>query len=126
MAKDTNFFDLLEWRLKSAIRVGSPARVVSFNSSTRTADIELLFLTKYADGDTESQPIIEDVPVIGMRYKSSLSDSSEMFYPSLQSGDRVWVNFADRALDNMDGINKFDPDYYRAHDIRDAVIVGIL
>lgn len=126
MGKDTNFFDMMEWRLKTKIHTSGPARVVSFNESTKTADIELLFLTKYADGDTEPQPIIEEVPVLGMRYKSSSSDSSEMFHPYLRSGDRVWVNFAERALDNMEGTIKFDPDYHRTHDIRDAVIVGIL
>lgn len=126
MAKDTNFFDMLERRIKLSLFVAGPARVVSFHSSTNTADIELLFLTKYADGDTEPQSIIEDVPILGMRYNSGLSDDPVMFYPSLKSGDRVWVNFADRALDNMDGTNKFDPDYYRTHDTRDAVIVGIL
>lgn len=149
MGHDTNWIDMDERRKRLSIHTNAPAKVIKFNEESLTADIELLFLVKYADGETEPYPIIEDVPVMGMRYRvrgtytarvdgligvhggvdgsgGLITPTQEIeYYPSLKPGDEVWVNFAERALDNWVGNTPFDPEYNRTHDIRDAVIVGL-
>lgn len=126
MAKDTNFFDMMERRLKLGLHTSGPAKVIAFDEDNLTADIELLHMTKDGDGDLESYPLIMDAPVLGAKFKAKNANGDIVEYiPFLEPGDQVYVCFAERAIDNWEGPNKFDPDYMRTHDIRDAVIVGV-
>lgn len=139
MASSTNFFDQFERYLRLSMNTFAPARVVSFDEEKRTADVELLFLMVDLDGDLDKYPLIEDVPVAGMRYRSAKSykalvDGVEStinpieeieFTPFLKKDDVVWVAFAQRSLDNMKGNKPFNPEFYRTHDIKDAVVLGV-
>ncbi|WP_026678221.1 Gp138 family membrane-puncturing spike protein [Fictibacillus gelatini] len=124
MAGDTNFFDLIERRIKLSLHTFAPARVIKFNEGKRTVDVELLFLSVDKNGDTDRYPLIEDAPVLGHRYK--VDGIIKTYSPVLQTGDVVFVAFAERALDNLNGGKPFDPEYRRTHDIRDAVVLGVL
>jgi len=150
MANDTKFIDLLERRIKLSIRTQAPARVISFDEGKQTADVELLFLSVDTDGDTDKYPVLQDVPILGMRYKiyhpipaqidglmgvhggvdgssATIHTKNEIeFKPFLKKNDVVFVEFAERALDNLNGATPFDPEFNRTHDQRDAVITGIL
>ena len=150
MAKDTKFIDLLEQRIKLSIHTTAPARVISYNESKRTADVELLFMSVDQDDNAEKYKVIEGVPVQGMRYKipesfkaaiSSLIptegsidgsnasvkiDNAIEFTPFLKKDDVVVVSFAERALDNLNGIKTFDPEFHRTHDINDCIVLGVL
>ena len=150
MANDTKFIDLLERRIKLSIRTQAPARVISFDEGKQTADVELLFLSVDTDGDADKYPVLQDVPILGMRYKIShpipaniagltgayggvdgsngiIHTKQEIeFKPFLKKNDVVFVEFAERALDHLNGTTPFDPEFNRTHDQRDAVITGIL
>lgn len=150
MANDTKFIDSLIKTIKLSIRTHAPARVISFDETKRTADVEILFLSVDTDGNAEKYQLLQDVPIIGMRYKidkpipadieglvgvhggvngsnSTINVKNEVeFKPFLKEDDVVWVSFAERALDNLNGTIPFDPEFSRTHDMRDAVITGIL
>lgn len=150
MGKDTRFFDAFERLIKLSIHTVAPARVITYNETKRTADVELLFLSVDKEGNREKYPLIIDAPVLGMRYKvpkaikasitglipsqGSIDGSNTSvtlmedveFVPSLKKDDVVFVGFAERALDNLNGSKPFDPEYRRTHDIRDAVVLGVV
>ncbi len=149
MANDTRFFDALLRRVSLSIHTMAPARVIRYYPNDEEADVELLFLSVDKNGATEKYPMIERAPVLGMRYKMksaantsisgisvtegsvNASNTSVTFKdafvltPHLQAGDIVFVGFSERAMDNLQK-QAFDPDSHRMHDVRDAVILGIL
>jgi len=112
MSKHARFFDELKRSVRLGIHTTAPARVVSYNAGKKEADIELLFMTVYKDGSTERYPLIEGAPCL--KHVGTLSKN-----------DIVFVAFAERALDNLQ-TKPFDPDASRMHDIRDAVVLGVL
>ncbi|WP_446662945.1 Gp138 family membrane-puncturing spike protein [Geobacillus sp. CCR] len=124
MAKDTKFLDAFARQIKLSIHTIAPAKVVRFHEEKRTADIQLLFMTVYADGTKEAYGMLEDVPVMFQRFKVD-SGSPATYMPYLQPGDIVVVGFAERALDNLTD-RPFDPEYHRTHSVQDAIVLGVL
>lgn len=112
MAKSTKFFAEYKRSILLGIHTTAPARVVEYHAGDKEADIELLFMTAYLDGSTERYPLIEGAPVL--KHVGALS-----------KGDVVFVAFSERALDNLQK-TPFDPDATRMHDVKDAVILGVL
>ena len=43
----------------------------------------------------------------------------------IKVGSCVFVSFAERSLDNLDGNKTFDPDSRRTHSINDPVVIGV-
>jgi hypothetical protein len=141
MAKDTKFLDAFARQIKLSIHTIAPAKVVRFKENERKADIQLLFMTVYADGTKEPYGMIEDVPVLYQRFKLNKGQSfaakingvtqmvqieQDLVYtPFLRAGDIVLVGFAERALDNLTN-RPFDPEFHRTHDVQDAVVLGVL
>ncbi|CAM4012974.1 Gp138 family membrane-puncturing spike protein [Mesobacillus zeae] len=111
MANDTQFFNHLKKEVGLHLFVAAPARVITMNANG-TADIKILFKTKDKDGELSDHPPVVEVPIL-------------KHIGELITGDVVWVNFADRALDHMTGAHTFDPGFTRVHSINDAVIVGV-
>lgn len=150
MSRATEFFDMFERKIKFSIHTMAPARVIAFNESKRTADVELLFLSVDKDGNKEKYAPVLGVPVAGMRYKINHPASATITglqgvhggvdgsnasiqlkqeiecIPFLKKDDVVMVGFAERALDHLSGPKPFDPEYHRTHDIKDAVVLGVL
>lgn len=141
MANDTKFLDAFARQIKLSIHTMAPAKVVKYNENKQRADIQLLFMTVYADGTKEPYRLLEDVPVMFQRFKLNKGQSftaiingvsqtvqveQDLVYtPFLRAGDIVWVGFAERALDNL--TNKpFDPEFHRTHSVQDAVVLGVL
>lgn len=141
MAKDTKFLDAFARQIKLSIHTIAPAKVVRFKENERKADIQLLFMTVYADGTKEPYGMIKDVPVLYQRFKLNQGESFTakingftqtiqveqdlVFTPFLRAGNIVLVGFAERALDNLTK-KPFDPEFHRTHDVQDAVILGVL
>ncbi|MED5050665.1 hypothetical protein P9850_02110 [Anoxybacillus rupiensis] len=141
MAKDTKFLDAFARQIKLSIHTIAPAKVVRFSETKQTADIQLLFMTVYADGTKEPYGMIEDVPVLYQRFKLNQGQSftatingvtqtvqveQDLVYtPFLRAGDIVVVGFAERALDNLTN-RPFDPEFHRTHSVQDAIILGVL
>lgn len=147
MAKETRFFDAFGRQLKLSIHTFAPARVITFDKAKQEATIELLFKSVDQEGNAESYPPLEKVPVIGMRYEVSeatdvtieglKADAVDVngndgtfktrepivMTPFYKPDDIVFVAFAERALDNLQN-RPFDPDSYRTHSLVDAVIIG--
>ncbi|MCU9592205.1 Gp138 family membrane-puncturing spike protein [Bacillus sp. FSL M7-1004] len=112
MSKATKFFDGFEQRIKQSIHTTAPARVVNYNADKHTADLKLLFQTN--DGEyLHEYPLIEHAPVL-----KHVEDD-------IKVGSCVFVSFAERSLDNLDGNKTFDPDSRRTHSINDPVVIGV-
>lgn len=112
MANDTRFIDALSKRIRLSVHTFAPARVVRYYSGSKEADIELLFMSVDKSGATEKYPLVERAPVL--KHVGALSANQVVF-----------VAFAERALDNLQS-RPFDPDAHRMHDVRDAVVLGVL
>lgn len=141
MAKDTKFLDAFARQIKLSIHTMAPAKVVKYDENKQRADIQLLFMTVYADGTKEPYRLLEDVPVMFQRFKlnkgqpftaiingvtQTVQIEQDLVYtPFLRAGDIVVVGFAERALDNL--TNKpFDPEFHRTHSVQDAIVLGVL
>jgi hypothetical protein len=110
MANDDKFFTNLIREIGLQLYVSAPARVVSVNGSK--ADVKPLFKMKNVDGNLQEHSIIQGVHIL-------------KHVGTVHVGDVVHLNFTDRALDNMNGNQTFDPGFTRIHSINDAVIVGV-
>lgn len=124
MAFNDKFYDALIRKIKLSIHTIAPARVLSYNEKERTANVELLFLSLNKDEELSKQAPIEDVPVLGMRYK--VNGVIDDFIPYLKTDDVVFVGFTERALDNLEGPKTFDPEFLRTHSVKDAIVLGVL
>lgn len=141
MAKDTKFLDAFARQIKLSIHTMAPAKVVKYDENKQRADIQLLFMTVYADGTKEPYRLLEDVPVMFHRFKlnkgrsftATINGVSQtvqieqdlVYAPFLRAGDIVVVGFAERALDNLTN-RPFDPEYHRTHSVQDAIVLGVL
>jgi hypothetical protein len=121
MSKETTFTDNLIRSIKLSINTLAPAKIVKFNEAERTASIEVLFMTKNKDGTLDKLPMIENVPVVGQKFKED--GSVKVYTPYLEPNDIVFVGFCQRSLDNL-GPNHFDPGMKRTHDMAYAIVLG--
>jgi hypothetical protein len=94
-----------------------PAKIVSYDSKTQYADVEVQLQSKFIDGSLVTHPVIPKVPV-----KHSRANAGAAFiHMPLQPGDDVTLVFSQRSLDNWKtkgGIT--DPDDYRKFHFTDA------
>lgn len=104
----TKFLDKFAKQLKLSIHTFAPANVV--RADLKTADIQLLFKTKYTDGTSSITPMIKNVPVL-------------KHVGLLEPGDMVFVAFSERGLDNLSS-TPFVPNSIRTHSYVDAVVIG--
>lgn len=149
MSAETNYTDMILHLTKLTLHTYAPAKVLEFYEDEQAADIELLFMSADRTGALRKYPIILKAPVQGMRYKipnpfpaditglvgfhgdvnggaAVVAPSKEIeFVPFLKPGDIVTVAFAERAMDNLQD-EPFDPQFKRTHNIKDAIITGIL
>ena len=111
MGADTRFVDALEKRIKLSLHTFAPARVVKYYSTTKEADLEILFMSADKGGALSKYPLIVKAPVL-------------KHVGVINAGDVVFVAFAERAIDNLQK-QPFDPQFRRTHDLRDAVVLGV-
>lgn len=109
MAKDAKFFAGFIQTIKESINVSLPCRVVSYDGSTKIADVQPLSLRS----DGTKRGLIQDAIVL----KHVENDISV--------GKVVVVLFTDCELDNLSGSNDFKPDSRRSHSVNDAVVIGV-
>lgn len=113
MSKDTEFIKSFTDSIKQSVNTTAPAKVISYNSGSRTAAVQPLFIRKDSDGKTRKQSIIEDVPVP----KHCKDD--------IKAGSLVFISYCERALDNLNGTNFIQPTVKRIHSVSDAIVVGV-
>ncbi|ANS73711.1 hypothetical protein AWM70_03255 [Paenibacillus yonginensis] len=104
----------------SQVRVGLACRVVSFDPSSCTADIQPLIRTAGND-----PAMIHNVPVLGQRLMLEGTVEELVYKPRLKTGDLVFAVCADRELKNARTGQVAAPDTGRRHSVNDAVIVGV-
>lgn len=109
MAKDAKFFAEFIQTIKESISVSLPCRVVSYDGSTKTADVQPLNLRP----DGTKRGLIQDALVLKHVEKD------------IAAGKTVIVLFADCELDNLSSSNDFKPDSRRTHSVNDAVVIGV-
>lgn len=110
MANDDKFFNNLIRGIGLQLFVSAPARVVSVNGSK--ADVKPLFKFKDTEGNLHEYSVVKGAHIL-------------KHVGPVNIGDVVHLNFTDRALDNLNGNQTFDPGFTRLHSINDAVIVGV-
>lgn len=113
---DATFFRRLLENFGANLYVAAPARVIRLHPD-RTADVVPLF--KEEDGK-EASPILSVPYLRHIQPYNPVTGSGD-----IREGSAVWVNFADRSLDEMSGAVSFTPVSGGRHDRKDAVIVGV-
>lgn len=142
MSKSTIFFNNILSDAVLKINTAMPCSVISYDAAKKEAKIQPLFMVKYKGQEPQKLPVLEGVPVVSQRFNvndgqsfnakmngSSVSlafDEPVSFTPHLEKGDMVFVVFAQRALDKVMSGNVAYPQINRHHDLRDAVIVGVM
>ena len=115
---------IIDGRL-DAVNTAIPARVVRYNESEQTVDVEIPFKdVQDIDGKDDLQesgyPELPDVPIVFQR-----AGNWSITFP-LNPGDNVLLIFAQRSIDdwyNTDGSVTVEPQDIRAHDISDAFAI---
>ncbi|RPK29875.1 Gp138 family membrane-puncturing spike protein [Paenibacillus xylanexedens] len=102
----------------SDIHVGLPCKVITFDESTCTADVQPLIKT----GDDDPAMIL-GVQALGQKLK--IDGVQKVCKPDLATGDIVYVSFADGEIRNTLTGSVAKPNTTRSHDRNDAVIVGV-
>lgn len=107
-------------KVMSEVNVGFPCKVLSFDETTATANVQPLLKT------TSSSPApIQGIPIIKHKYIDEMGNIRTL-KPYLQTGDVVFVVCADREIKNALKGSVTAPSSQRIHDINDAVIIGVL
>jgi hypothetical protein len=110
MGADSSFYETLVHSIKMSIHTNVPCRVVHYYPDTWEADLEVLFKQVVKSGASFKYPMILKAPVL------------EHVGP-LSVGNVVFCGVSERALDNMQRV-PFDPEFSRAHDLKDCVVIG--
>ncbi len=98
------------------IRVAMPAKIISYDASTRLARVQVLFADRTEDGLTIDQPIVTDVPVF-----MPIGGGSAITMP-IKPGDTGTVSFADQDIGGWATDNDTSPpDTDRRHALSDAM-----
>lgn len=115
-------------RARAQIRVSIPAKVISFDSSAVTCDVQPLIRQPEQNGDYTVDPPLKGVPVV-----YSGSRQHRVRFP-LSAGDQVLLLFSDRAIDEwalalqlpeVSNPSEKYPAEYRSHSITDAVAIPL-
>jgi hypothetical protein len=111
MALEDRFANILMRNIKLSLHTFVPARVVKYYSSTKEADLEILFKQVVKGGSTHNYPMIQKAPVL-------------KHVGALAVNDVVFCGVSERALDNLQRV-PFNPEFSRTHDLRDCVVIGV-
>lgn len=113
MSEVMKFFDDLQRETLLSVATLAPGRVIKYNSSTKRADIQPLFLTADKEGNIYRQSPIYDAPVLKHCQSDCVTDAL-IFYITAQ-----------RSLAELNGTNFIDPDSHDLMSSNDAVVVGV-
>lgn len=108
----------------STVHVAMPAIVQSYDAATQTCAVKPAILQQILNGDgeeeTQAYPVINNVPVAGLRF------GSWFIVAPLAQGDSVMLQFAERSIDNWRALGGVqDPVDLRMHDLADAIALPV-
>lgn len=125
-----NFLQQMMQQVVLGINTCYPAKILSFNIEQQEATIQPLFQTKEYGQPSQTQPILEDVPVLRMRYQERTEGGAWgqtiEHRAILKKGDIVMCTVAQRSLDDVEEGVPYTPSKARVMNMQDSVIVGVL
>lgn len=96
---------------------GMPAKVVSYDSSTQFADVEIQLYQGFMDGSKKPYPVIPNVPV---KHPRANGGAARIHMP-IQPGDDVILMFTSRSIDSWKTNGGMtDPGDARKHHLSDC------
>lgn len=106
--------DAIEARLVN-LHVSMPARVVSYNASKQTAEVQPEIKRIFRTNESAEIPVIVNVPVAWPRANKAY------IHMPLKAGDQVMLVFSERSLDEWkQNGGSVRPKELRKHDLTDA------
>lgn len=113
MSQMSKFFQQFKRETLLSIHTLAPAKVLKYDSNTKRADLQPLFLMADTNDNVYKQSPINDSPVL----KHCQDD--------IRVGCLVFYMCAQRSLENLSGTNFIDPDSHSLFSENDAVVVGV-
>lgn len=138
MSEASKFFGEFERDILLSVSTLAPGKVLNYDSGTKRADIQPLFLTADSDNMYKQSPIY-GVPVLDhCRELPSLEEhkcgdidctcdtvlNEYARWRRLKSGDLIFYIPTQRSLADLSGTEYIDPDSHDLMSSNDAVIVG--
>lgn len=119
---DATYTDLLEEVKNNAIkdvRVSMPARIISFDAKSKTAQVEIMLNMEDAEGNPVEYPPLIDCPCMFTR------GGGFHVVHGYNQGDNGVVLFSDRCIDSwFESGAKTVPMDFRIHSMSDAYFLG--
>lgn len=119
---DASYTDLLEATKQNAVkdvRVSMPARIISFDAATKTAQVEIMLNMEDEQGNSVEYPPLTDCPCLFTR------GGGFHVVHGYDSGDDGVVLFSDRCIDSwFESGAKTTPLDFRIHSMSDAYFIG--
>lgn len=112
MSEMTKLFAEYQREILLSVATLAPGKVISYNSASKRATIQPLFLTADEENIYEQSPIF-DAPVL----KHCQADC--------KAGVAIFYIPAQRSLAGLDGTKFIDPDSHDLMSSNDAVVVGV-
>ena len=118
-ATQTELLEQAKERAVMDVRVSMPARIVSFDAATKTAQVEIMLKMVDEDDAPVDYPPLTDCPCVFTR-----GGGFHVVHP-YKAGDNGVVLFSDRCLDGwFESGQAAVPMDYRIHSMSDAYFIG--
>lgn len=118
-ATQTELLEQAKERAVMDVRVSMPARIVSFDAATKTAQVEIMLKMVDEDDAAVDYPPLTDCPCVFTR-----GGGFHVVHP-YKAGDNGLVLFSDRCLDGwFESGQAAVPMDYRIHSMSDAYFIG--
>lgn len=118
-ATQTELLEQAKERAVMDVRVSMPARIVSFDPATKTAQVEIMLKMVDEDDAPVDYPPLTDCPCVFTR-----GGGFHVVHP-YKAGDNGLVLFSDRCLDGwFESGQAAVPMDYRIHSMSDAYFIG--
>lgn len=118
-ATQTELLEQAKERAVMDVRVSMPARIVSFDAATKTAQVEIMLKMVDEDDAPVDYPPLTDCPCLFTR-----GGGFHVVHP-YKAGDNGVVLFSDRCLDGwFESGQAAVPMDYRIHSMSDAYFIG--
>lgn len=138
MSEASKFFEEFGQGVLLSVATLAPGKVINYDASTKTADIQPLFLTAdsenvYKQTPIYGAPVLDHCRELPLLEEHSCGDpyctcdsvlNAYAAWRRLKSGDLVFYVPAQRSLADLDGTSYIDPDSHDLMSSNDAVVVG--
>lgn len=110
--------------IQESINCHTIGRVISYNRSAHTCDVQPLPLQ--SDGDKRAALTECIVPSSIWQADAAFAALKANDYVAMRVGSIVWVGFCDREIDNWTGKSNYRLESKRMHSIQDPVVEVVI